>query len=195
MARWIIGIIVSSVVMSLILKIIPENSVKKTVHTAFGIIFLLVTAVPVLNMFSDGFDPQNIDMLFKSKIGTVSDSADDNYIKNVISEYSSSVETLAEKKLLEENGVICDVSVTVCKDIKSSLFGSVLGVKCVVSDEKPETSGDKGIITNVPLIEDIEISFGGNSKEPEFDYDGIRKTLSDTLGVSAEICEIDSKGV
>lgn len=193
MAGWLIRIIVCSVAMSLILKVIPESSVKKTVHIAFGIVFLLVTAVPVLNAFSQGFDAGSIDFLFKDQIGTVAENSDDNYVKKVIEEYASSVEKVAEKNISEKNAVRCDVKVTVCSEVNSSLFGSVLNAKCVVLENEVTESPD-GILSDKPLIDDIKISLGMNKKEPEFDCEGILQTLSDTLGITKDLCEIYVNG-
>ena len=193
MAEWLIRIIVCSVAMSFILKVIPESSVKKTVQIAFGIVFLLVTAVPVLNTFSQGFDTDNIEFMFKNQIETIDKSSDDNYIKKVIEEYSKSVGKAAETKISEENGVMCDVEVSVCSEVSSSLFGSILNVKCVVLGEVvSENNG--GILADKPLVEDVEISLGMNRKEPDFDCEGILNTLSDTLGVSKDLCEIYVNG-
>ena len=193
MAEWLIRIIVCSVAMSLILKVIPESSVKKTVYIAFGIVFLLVTAVPVLNAFSQGFDVGSIDFLFKDQIGTVDENSDDNYIKKVIEEYASSVEKVAEKNISEKNAVRCDVKVTVCSEVNSSLFGSVVNAKCVVL-ENEVTESPGGILSDKPLIDDIKISLGMNKTEPEFDCEGILQTLSDTLGITKDLCEIYVNG-
>jgi len=195
-AKWLIGILVSSVVMSLILKVLPENSIKKSVHIAFGIIFLLVTAVPLLNMFSEGFEIGGTSAFLKSKVEAVSNDSDDKYIESVISEYSDSLEILAEETLLEENGAECDVTVSVCKEKDSSLFGNVLNVKCLVRKTGVDLGDDKSdsIISDIPLVEDIVISFSRENSENDFDSGPLQETLSRLFGISAEQCEIYTEG-
>lgn len=192
MAEWLIGIIVCSVVMSFILKLIPENSIKKSVHISFGIIFLLVTAIPLLNIFSNGIDLGSLNMLFENRIETLEDSSDDKYVESVISEYSESLNNVAENKILEEKNRVCDVFVTVCDDIDSSLFGEVLNVKCYVSDECSEDKpGDgKSIFSKVPIVSDIVISLDSKKNEDKTDHSEIYEVLNGLFGVSEEQCEI-----
>lgn len=196
MAEWLIGIIVCSVVMSFILKLIPENSIKKSVHISFGIIFLLLTAIPLLNIFSNGIDLGSLNMLFENRIETLEDSSDDKYVESVISEYSESLNNVAENKILEEKNRVCDVSVTVCDDVDSSLFGEVLNVKCYVSEECSEDKpgDDKSIFSKVPIVSDIVISLDSKKSEDKTDHSEIYEVLNGLFGVSEEQCEIYLKG-
>lgn len=194
MTEWIAGILVSSVGMSLILKILPDNSIKRAAFTAFGIIFLLVTAYPVIDFFSDDFSIEYFDDFSTEKIPEVQEDSDDKYIESVVSEYCKNLSSEAEKLLLEETGKVCSVDVTVCEDIDSDYFGKVLRAECCVISDQEADSGDKSIVSDVPIIKDIVISLSKNDdKEDDFKSDDICEVLTDLFGITGEQCLIYAK--
>ena len=130
MEKWLISILFFSVAMTLILRMMPENTVKKTVHVSFGIIFLLIVSGPVINLFSRGINIDGVNRFFEQKIEAIDEDSDDKYVDAVIDEYSASVCGIAQERIFDETGLSCDVSVSVCNDINSSLFGSIINVKC-----------------------------------------------------------------
>lgn len=195
MTKWLIGIVVSSVVMSLVLKILPENSIKKTVHMTFGILFLIVSATPLIGLFNSGFKVKDIDFLLNDKIENISDDADDKYIQSVVDEYSDSLVTVAENKILEETGHVCEIDVYVCNDIDSTRFGQILRVKCVVvSKSENEDDKDNSILSDIPIVQDIVVSLSGNTEKKEFDGSEICGVITDLFGITKEQCEIFAGG-
>ena len=195
MTKWLIGILVSSVVMSFVLKILPENSIKRSAHMAFGIIFLMVTATPLLGLFSSGFKVNDIDFLINSKMENITDDADDKYVLSVVDEYSASLVKVAENKILEETGDVCKVDINVCNDIDSSRFGQVLNVRCeVLEKSESENIDENSIVSDIPVIKDIVISFTEKEKKPEPDSSDICDVLVELFGVTKEQCEIYAGG-
>ena len=193
MEKWLISILFFSVAMTLILRMLPENTVKKTVHVSFGIIFLLIVSGPVINLFSRGINIDGVNRFFEQKIEAIDEDSDDKYVDAVIDEYSASVCGIAQERIFDETGLSCDVSVSVCNDINSSLFGSIINVKCGIlssDDSRIQDSDENGILSDIPLVEDIVVTFGSEKDVPHIDTEGVIKVLSDMFGVSHEQCEI-----
>ncbi|MBQ8164414.1 MAG: stage III sporulation protein AF [Clostridia bacterium] len=194
MEKWLISILIFSIAMTLILRVLPENSIKKTVHISFGIIFLLAISGPVLNLFSNGLNSDGINRFFEEKISEIDEEDDDKYVETVLAEYSDSICELAKDRIYDETGMSCEVSVSVCDDVSSSLFGNVLNVKCNVVSHKEngqaQSEIENNILTDIPLVEDIVISFNTAKEETQIDEGAVISVLTELFGVSSDQCEI-----
>lgn len=192
MEKWLISILTVSVAMSLLLRILPENSVKKTVHIAFGIIFLLVVTNPCIELFSKNARFDSINYFLENKISAIDENSDDKYAETVIMEYSGSLCEEAQKKIYAETGFICDIEVSVCDEIESDMFGKVLNVKCnVLKDNGTHLDeSDHGIINDIPLVKDVVIEFNKKDNEEQIDTSGISDVLTEMFGINQNQCEI-----
>ena len=194
MSAWIYGIVAAGFVMTFVLRILPENSVKRAVSLAFGIIFLLVTAAPIGKLFINNSASFNLSEYFEANLSGLDEEDSQDYIDEVISTYCASTENAVEEQIYEKTGYACDVVLSVNSDVKSDSFGNIISVSCrVVSLEKKNSDvpyDENSIITSIPLIEDIVISIGGNEGENEqnFNTDDILAVISEMLGVTAEMC-------
>ena len=169
MKAWLLAVIAVSVLMSILVSLLPDSSLKKSAVTGIGFVYLIALLSPVIGLAGGKFSLETLlnDVLreFAWENDTTGTEESD-YMDKVISEYKKRIETECESMLDEIDGYACSVAVTVEENSAAENFGSIKSVNCVLT-ESEEVRED--IVKPVQGIDRIVIDFHGIRAESEAD--------------------------
>lgn len=173
MKVWLLAVIAVSVLMSILVSLLPDGTLKKSATTGIGFVYLIALLSPLIGFAGTDFTPETLlddvirDYAWKNDTAMTEES---DYMDKVISEYKKRIETECESLLQEIDGYVCDIGVTVEENTDAENFGSVTAVHCVLTEEG---AAGEDIVKPVQGIDRIVIDFHGIRTESETDAEAL----------------------
>lgn len=164
-SSWAQGIIVSSVIATIIILILPEGSSKKYIKVILGIYILFSIVSPIINKFSnktlDVFS--TLEYSFENKTKQVSsiDLEKSNSL-NIKSMYEINLKSDIKNKIKSKGFVVDNVDVEISNDDKYSINK----ISIVISGEYNEEKNvdKKNVVTIIDNIEKVTIDLSKNKE-------------------------------
>ena len=167
MKAWLLAVIAVSVLMSVLIALLPDGTLKKSAITGIGFVYLLALLSPLLGL-SGNFMPENLlkDVLREFAWENDTETEEASYMQKVTETYKKRIETECEARLAELVGYACRVTVTVEEDAKAENYGAVKHVLCTVTKD---AENQEDIVKPIAGIDKIVVDFRGIHTEGETD--------------------------